>query len=439
MSLSVAIIGSGPSGLYTADALLGIAEDARIDIIDKLPAPFGLIRYGVAPDHQTTKSIQRKFSKTAQHPAVRFYGNVEVGSDVTVAQLTEMYDAVVLAVGAPRDRRLGIPGDELPGVIGSAALVGWYNAHPEFRSLGPDLNTTAVAIVGNGNVAIDIARVLVKTNSEMAHSDIAEYALTAIQASPLTDVYLIGRRGPADAKFTNVELREMGNLEDCTPVVDAALLPDSVEDSTLSDRDRRLRERNLDTLRDFAVRDTASAAKRVHFSFFLNPVEVIGNGRVEVLRLEKTEVVEGRPRGTGEMVDLPCGLVVPAIGYKASPIPGIPFDEGAGVFVNEDGRVSDGLYVVGWAKRGPIGVIGSNKPDGRLAAQQIQDDHGAGGKEGRQALETLLNGKGVRLVSFEEWQKVEAAEAAAAAASSPRRKFATVEEMLSVLELPTAG
>jgi NADPH-dependent glutamate synthase beta subunit-like oxidoreductase len=427
------------SGLYTADSLLSAAEDARVDIIDKLPAPFGLIRYGVAPDHQTTKNIQRKFGQTAQHPAVRFFGNVEIGTDVTIEQLTGIYDAVVMAVGAPRDRRLGIPGDDLPGVIGSASLVGWYNAHPEFRHLEPDLNTTTVAVIGNGNVAIDIARVLVKTPDEMASSDIADYALSAIQASPITDVHLIGRRGPADAKFTNVELREMGNLDNCAPVIDAAILPETVEDPSLSDRDRRLRERNLGTLREFAEHNSAGAAKRVHFDFFLNPVEVLGDGKVEALRLERTAVVDGRAVGTGETLDMPCGLVLPAIGYRASPIPGIPFDEEGGVFVNDDGRMSKGLYVVGWAKRGPTGVIGSNKPDGRQAAEQIVADMGAGGKPGRDALTELLTQNGVRLVSYDEWQRVDAAEVAAADDSAPRRKFATVEEMLSVLELPADG
>ena len=275
MPLSVVIVGSGPAGFYAAEALLKSGEaDVRVDILDRLPTPFGLIRAGVAPDHQTTKKVAKSFERTALRDEVRYYGNVDVGRDVRLPELREIYDAVVLAVGAPFDRPLGIPGENKAGVYGSAAFVGWYNGHPDFRDLEPDLNTGAVAVVGVGNVAIDVARVLVKTSDEMAASDIPDYAARAIRSAPITDVYMFGRRGPVEAKFTNVELREMGKLENCVPVVDAAQLPEDVGD--IEGRDRRIKERNLASLREFVQRSADEKPKRVHFQFYAAPVEVLG-------------------------------------------------------------------------------------------------------------------------------------------------------------------
>lgn len=433
MALSVAIVGSGPSGFYTADALIRSGTDCRIDIIEKLPTPFGLIRGGVAPDHQKTKNVSRAYERTALNERVQFFGNVEIGRDVTIEELRSIYDAIVLAIGSPTDRPLDIPGGDKAGVIGSAAFVGWYNGHPEFRDLDPDLNTRAVAVIGNGNVAIDCARVLAKTPAEMAQSDLTDYAAEAIHNSPLTDIYMFGRRGPVDAKFTNVELREMGNLADATPIVDPAQLPDAVPDG-LEDRDRRLKERNLATLREFAAMDPGNRRKRVHFAFHANPVEVLGGDRVEGLRLERTRVEDGRAFGTGEFFEVECGLVIPAIGYYAQPLDGVPFDARRGVTANEDGRIVDGLYAVGWVRRGPTGVIGTNKHDGDAAAQQILADLPQGRKPGRTALEKLLQEKGVRAITFADWQRIDEAEIAGARAGAPRRKFATVAEMLAALE-----
>lgn len=330
MTISVAIIGSGPSGFYTADSLLKSGRDVRIDIIDRLPTPFGLIRGGVAPDHQTTKKVARAYEKTALADQVTYFGNVEVGKDVSMDELRDMYDAVVLAIGAPRDRKLGIPGEDKKGVFGSADFVGWYNGHPDFTNLDPDLDTQNVAVIGNGNVAIDIARVLVKTPEEMSVTDIAHHSAQAIEAAPVTDVYMFGRRGPVEAKFTNVELREMGKLDNCVPIVDAALLPDEITDE-MSDRDRRLKERNLATLREFPNVDPAGKQKRVHFAFYSNPVEILGGDSVEGIRLEKTKVENGRAVGTGEFFDIDCKLVLAAIGYFSAPIEGVPFDTGKSV------------------------------------------------------------------------------------------------------------
>ena len=435
MTLSVAIVGSGPSGFYAAESLLRARDDVAIDIIERLPTPYGLIRAGVAPDHAKTKNVARAYEKTASDPRVSYFGNVEVGRDVTIPQLREMYDAVVLATGASVDKPLGIPGHDKNGVLGVAAFVGWYNGHPDFRNLDPDLNTEAVCVIGVGNVAVDVARVLVKTPAEMASTDIADHAAEAIHAAPIRDVYMCGRRGPLHAQFTNVELREMGHLQVAAPIVDPAQIPDDVPPDVAADigeRNVRVVQRNLATLREFSEMDSAGKEKRVHFRFFANPVEILGGERVEGLRVEKTEVIDGRPQGTGEFTDIPCGLVIPAIGYYSEPIDGVPFDGGRAK--NNDGRIEPGLYAVGWIKRGPSGVIGSNKPDGDAAAEQIVRDVPDGSKPGRDALARHLSNGGARPVSFEEWKKIEAAEEANAADGAPRRKFVTIDAMLSVLD-----
>lgn len=434
MPVSVAIVGAGPSGFYTAEALAKSDLDVEIDMIERLPAPFGLIRYGVAPDHQTTKNVIRAYSKTAQEDCCRFWGNVEIGRDLSMGQLREMYDAVVVSVGSALDRPLGIPGDDKKGVVGAAAFVGWYNGHPDFADLDPPLDCARAVVIGQGNVAIDISRVLVKTREELAVSDIVPVALEAIQASPIRDVHMVGRRGPVEAKFTNVELREMGELADAAAIVDPDVLPEAVpEDADLSDRDRRLRERNLATMRGFTEQDASGKSKRVHFDFLASPVEIIGSDRVEAVRFERNRVVDGRARGTGEFYTLECGLVLPAIGYRAEPIDGLPHDASAGVVPSDDGKVEPGLYVAGWVKRGPTGVIGSNKPDGRAVADHIAADIPQGTRPGRAALEAHLRAQGGRIVDFADWQKIDAAEIAAAGESAPRRKFTTIADMLAVL------
>ncbi len=432
MPITVAIVGSGPAGLYTADALLKDGG-VEIDIIDRLPTPFGLIRAGVAPDHQTTKKIQQKFEQTALDDSIRYFGNVEVGRDVSLDELRGMYDAVVLAVGAPLDRKIGIPGEDKQGVHGSAAFVGWYNAHPDFRHLAPDLNVKAAVVVGVGNVAIDIARVLVKTPAEMADTDLPEYAAHDIHASPLTDVYIIGRRGPIDAKFTNVELRELGKLERAVPQLDPAQLPDAVV-GEWDDRDRRLKERNLATLKEFAARRRDEQPKAVHFLFYAAPVEILGGGKVEGLRLERTRVENGQAFGTGEMFDIPCGLVIPAVGYRSVPVPGAPFDARACIVPNQDGRVAPGLYAAGWIKRGPTGVIATNRPDGVVAAAHIREDILAGTNPGRAALQAALAQRQVRSTSIADWQKIRAMEEGTAQPPAPRRKLSSIREMLAVLD-----
>lgn len=444
--ISVAIIGSGPAGFYTADALVQSDDNIEIDIIERLPAPFGLIRAGVAPDHEKTRNVSRAYAKTASGSQVHYYGNVEVGTDISIAELTAAYDAVVLAIGAPKDRKLGIPGEDKRGVYGSADFVAWYNGHPDLKDLDPVLDTGTAVVIGNGNVAVDIARIFGRTEDRLAETDLADHAASALASAQVTDIYMAGRRGPTEAKFTNVELREMGNLSLTAPVVDGAQLPDTVT-GEWSDRDRRLIEKNLATLREFAER-TASGAdkdrpKRIHFLFFAAPVEILGGETVEGIRFEKTAVTDGRAIGTGETFEIACGLVLPAIGYRSMPLPGVPFNDARGVVPSDDGRVLDGgtvipgLYAVGWIKRGPTGVIGTNKPDGKLAARQIAEDTGGSGdsaKPGRVALERSLQARGVRWVTWDDWQRIDAAEVARARNDAPRRKFTTVADMLSVLD-----
>jgi ferredoxin--NADP+ reductase len=433
MTLSVAIVGSGPAGFYTADALLEANADCEIDIIERLPTPYGLIRAGVAPDHAKTKNVARAYEKIATDPRVRYYGNIEIGRDISIAELRERYDAVVLATGASVDRRLGIKGDDKAGVLGVAAFVGWYNGHPDFADLKPHLATETVAVIGIGNVAVDVARVLVKTPEEMAATDLTDYAAKAIQAAPIRHVRMFGRRGPSDARFTNVELREMGHLKDAAPVVDPAQLPDKPIGEH-SERDLRMIEKNLGTLREFSTIEPGLRRKRVHFEFFANPVEILGGARVEGVRFERTKVEDGRAIGSGQFFEVACGLVIPAIGYYSEPIPGVPFDRKRGVAVNADGRVEPGLYAVGWIKRGPSGVIGTNKPDGDLAAEQIAADRGAGGKPGRAAFERLIGERKLRAIGFADWKRIEAAEIANARPGAPRRKFCRVADMLAVLD-----
>ncbi len=434
MTISVAIIGSGPAGFYAADAVLNAGIDAEIDILERLPTPFGLVRGGVAPDHQPTKRVAKKFEKTGTDAHVQFFGNVDVGQDIAIDDLRAMYDAVILAVGAPSDRKLTVPGADKRGVYGSAAFVGWYNGHPDYADLFPNLDIRTAAVIGNGNVALDVARLLVRSPSGRAQTDIPSYARTPMDSSPITDVYIFGRRGPAQAKFTNVELRELFDLSECVPVVDPNDLAQPIPDD-LEGRDRRLAEKNIETFQGFAEMDPTSAAKRLHFRFFSSPLEVLGDTDVQGLKIERTRLEDGRAVGTGETEDIPCGLIVAAIGYRANPIPGLPFDEKRGIIPNDHGRIEKGMYAVGWIMRGPSGVISSSRPDGEDVARHIVADFPDGGsKPGRSALDKALAERGVRVVSFADWKRIDEAEAARAVAPAPRRKFTDVGDMIRHLD-----
>ena len=431
MSLSVAIIGSGPSGFYTAGELLKACPGCTVDVIDRLPAPFGLVRYGIAPDHQSTKNVMRIYDKTARSGPVRYFGNVEVGRDVSLDELRAMYDAVILAVGAPLDRKLGIPGEDKRGVYGSAEFVGWYNGHPDFKGLDPALDCGGAVVVGNGNVALDIARLLVRPHPELSATDMPDYALEAIMASPITDVWIMGRRGPADAKFTIGELREMGELDGVVALADAGQMPANLDD--LSEEDRRARTRNVEAMKAWTGNTEDMAPKHVRFRFFAAPVEILGGERVEGMRFEVTRVEGGRAVGTGETFEVACGFVAAAIGYRSPVVAGAPFDERNGVYVNQQGRIAPGLYAVGWCMRGPTGVVGTNRADGKLVSGHIASDLQAGGKPGRAALEQRLAGTDARIVSYDDWLRLEAEETARARPGSPRRKFVELREILDVL------
>ena len=427
---SVVIIGSGPSGFYTAESITK-KLNSNIDIIDRLPTPFGLIRGGVAPDHQTTKRISLAYSKTAKKEQINFFGNIEIGKDISIDELREIYDVVVLAIGSEIDNKLEIKGNNLKGVYGSAEIVGWYNGHPDYVDLEPNLNTENVVVIGNGNVAIDIVRVLSKTPEEMLDSDIPEYALNSIDKSPIKNLYIVGRRGPIEAKFTNVELREIGNLKNCLPVVNIDL-PDNLV-GNYSERDQRLIEKNLETLRSFVSLKKENKEKKINFNFFQKPIEIIGNDKVEIIKFEKTNLEDGKLKDTGEITEIKCGLVVTAIGYKPKNIPGLKISEG--VVENNEGRIDKGFYASGWIRRGPTGVIGTNKADGELIANLISKEFKNQNKNGRNALIEIIKNKNLEVTSFEDWEKIDSYEKENAKDPTPRKKILTIKEMLNLCKI----
>src|SRR5215203_4259812 len=386
-----AVVGSGPAGFYTAEALeKTYGDEARIDILDRYPVPYGLIRFGVAPDHQSIKAVSRRYDKVAEGGAARFVGNVAVGKAVSVDELKALYDAVILATGAPHDRRLGIPGEDLRGVVGSAAFVGWYNGHPDFADLDPPLDGTHAAVIGNGNVALDCARILSKTQHEFEGSDIVGHALEALDASPIRTVTILGRRGPHQIAMTPKELGELGHLEEASPVVDAVDFPPIEDDAALEPGHRK----SINILREFAgTRTDDGKPKRMVFDFFAKPLAIEGDGKAEKIIVERTELDEnGAARGTGETYEVPTSLVITAIGYSTPPIDGVPYDERGGKFRNEGGLVGDRLYAVGWARRGPTGTIGTNRPDGYEVAERVaaaMAPGSAGGKPGGAGLTAL--------------------------------------------------
>ena len=426
-----AIVGSGPAGFYTAEALeKAYGDQAHIDILDRFPVPYGLIRFGVAPDHQSLKAVSKRYDKVAECAGVNFIGNVTVGRDVSVAELLDIYDAVILAVGAPNDRKLGIPGEDLPGVVGSAEFVGWYNGHPDFADLDPPLDGTHAAVVGNGNVALDCARILSKTRHEFEGSDIVGHALEALDGSAIKTVTILGRRGPHQIAMTPKELGELGHLEAAVPVVEAADFPPPEADEPLEPGLRK----SVTLLRGFANL-SANKPKRMVFDFFAKPVRIEGDGRAERIIVERTELDEkGAARGTGETYEVPASLIITAIGYSTSPIDHVPFD--GGKFVNEAGRIQDRLYAVGWARRGPTGTIGTNRPDGYEVADQIAAAMPAGSGEGRrgaEGLKALLETRGVMPTDYDDWRKIEATENANARPGCPREKFVRPQDWLSAI------
>ena len=423
-----AVVGSGPAGFYTAEALAKAYGDAaKIDILDRYPVPYGLIRFGVAPDHQSLKAVSKRYDKVAETEGVGFIGNVCVGTDVSVEELLGLYDAVILAIGAPHDRKLGISGEDLPGVIGSAEFVGWYNGHPDFADLDPPLYGTHAAVIGNGNVALDVARILSKTRNEFEGSDIVGHALEALDASKIRTITILGRRGPHQIAMTPKELGELGHLEAALPLVDLNDFPPREADDALEPGQRK----SVTILREFNDM-RANKPKSMVFDFFAKPLSIEGDGHAERVIVEKTELDEkGGARGTGDTYEVPASLVVSCIGYTTPPIDGVPYDERGGKFLNDSGRIADRLYAVGWARRGPTGTIGTNRPDGYEVAQAIAAALPAGSsgdRAGGEGLKRLLSDRGVKPTDFADWRRIEAAEEAAARSGSPREKMVRVEE-----------
>jgi ferredoxin--NADP+ reductase len=453
----VAIVGTGPSGFYTAEHLLKRHPSIEIDLFDRLPTPFGLVRGGVAPDHQKIKSVIRVYEKIAANPAVRFFGNVTIGRDLTREELLRHYHAVVYAYGAESDRALGIPGEDLAGSHTATAFVGWYNGHPDYRDLSFDLSQQSVAVIGMGNVAVDVVRILARTPEELHATDIADYALEALRSSRVRDIYMIGRRGPVQAAFTNPELKELGEMEGAdVHVREDELVLDPGSEALLATGEEKAAEKNLETLRSYAVRPPAGKPKTIHIRFLLSPLELQGSGRVERIVLGRNRLVAGKAgdlkaEATGQSETLPVGLVFRSVGYLGCGLAGVPFDAKRGVIPNEHGRVTDaagrpapGEYAVGWIKRGPSGVIGTNKPDAVESADLLLEDFNQGrlnqpDAASRQAVEQILAARNVRVVSWADWLKLDQLEKnRGATMGRPRLKFTGIDEMLAALGAPGA-
>ncbi|PRX92394.1 FAD-dependent oxidoreductase [Allonocardiopsis opalescens] len=424
--LRVAIIGSGPAGIYAADALSKQGGDGvLVDVFDRLPTPYGLVRYGVAPDHLNIKSIARTLDGVLERPGVRFIGGIEYGRDLSRADLRRAYDAVVFATGATVDRRLGIPGEDLPGSVAATEFVNWYSGHPDVEVGRFVLDAERAVVIGVGNVAVDVVRILAKTADELRHTDIPQPVLDTLAGSKVRRIHLIGRRGPAHAKFTPKELRELGKLDHAG----VSVRPDEIDfdpnGPELLTASRSART-NLKVLDEWAHREPADAERRIDIRFWLRPVAILGEDRVEAVRVERTELdADGRLVGTGEVEEIPADLVLRSVGYRSLALPGVPFDEASATVPHTTGRVLSpegepvpGDYVAGWAKRGPTGVVGTNRSDAAETARCVLADAAElrAAREGEPVpIESVLDAKGVRIVGYHDWLAIDAAEAAHAA------------------------
>src|SRR6476646_3134997 len=456
--LRVAIVGAGPSGFYAAEHILKHEDiHSQVDLFDRLPTPFGLVRGGVAPDHPKIKSVIRVYEKTAAREGFRFFGNVKIGHDIEVEELERLYHAIVFTVGCETDRQLGIPGEDLPGSHAATAFVGWYNSHPDYADHEFDLSSERAVVIGNGNVAMDVARMLALTDHELRQTDTADHAIEELDRSEIREIVVLGRRGPVQAAFTNPEIKELGELEDADIIVDPAdveLDPASAAYLESDEVDKTTRV-NVETLREFASREPTGKRKRVVLRFLTSPVEIQGDGKVEKIVIGKNELVEEggslRAKDTGEREELECGLILRSVGYTGVPIEGVPFDERRGLILNEGGRILDshdgghkvGHYTAGWIKRGPSGVIGTNKKDALETVQHLFADVESGTLLSPEnpspvSVEDLLREKGIRYVSFEDWRAIDQAEVGRGEPHGrPRVKFVRVEEMLGTLGEPS--
>jgi ferredoxin/flavodoxin---NADP+ reductase len=447
--LRVAIVGSGPAGFYAAGHLLKSKSHpdlcVQVDMFDRLPTPWGLVRAGVAPDHPNIKAVSRVYEKTAEHPEFRFYGNVELGRDLSHDDLTARYHAVIYAVGAQTDRRMGIPGEDLPGSWAATEFVAWYNGHPDYKDLVFDLSAERAIVVGNGNVATDVARMLALTRDELAQTDVADHALDVLADSSVKEIVVLGRRGPAQAAFTNPELLELGEMTDADVFVD----PGDVELDPLSkafiesEAAHATQKKNVDILTGYAAREPLGKPRRIVLRFLVSPVEILGDERVNGIRFVHNELVEAddgsiRPRPTELTEELDCGLVFRSIGYRGTRIPGLPFDEKTCTIPHEHGRIAGltGEYAVGWIKRGPTGIIGTNKRDAHETVSSVLEDLDAGrllapADPDRDSMDALVAERQPDAVSYAGWQAVDRAEREAGEPHGrPRVKLCSFEELL---------
>ncbi len=444
------MIGSGPAGFYTCDDLLKKKDlNVQVDLFDRLPTPYGLVRFGVAPDHQKIKSVIKQFERTAGMHGFRFLGNVTMGRDLTHDELVAHYDQVAYCVGAETDRRLWVDGEDLDGSHPATTFVAWYNGHPEHRDLQFDLQTERAVVVGVGDVAMDVSRVLLRSREELGKTDIAGYALEQLKRSNVTEVVCLGRRGPAQAAFAQKELKDIAKLEEVDVIVDKAQVDEAMK---TVDELEPMFKRKLEYLAKLAEEGPTGAPKRLRLEFLASPTEIIGNdGKVAAVKIERNALVEEggrvRPKGTGDFTTLETRCIFRSVGYHGVPLEGVPFDKKGGVIPNVDGRVTDGsggevlknVYAVGWIKRGPTGVIGTNKTDAVATVKQMLADIAGKSaandqKKSAQAIDALLAERGVNVVTFEDWKKLDALELAAGEKLGKiRDKFTTVESMLEAL------
>lgn len=450
MTFNIAIVGSGPAGFYAAEALINSGIPVQVDMFERLPVPFGLVRHGVAPDHQKLKAVTAVFEKIADHRNFRFVGNLEVGRDVQISQLQAAYHGVVLATGAMSDRPLGILGETLPGSVSATDLVGWYNGHPDFRDKSFDFSHPSAIVIGNGNVALDVCRILAKSVDELRRSDICEHALEVLSASKITDIYVIGRRGPAQAKFTGKELREFGDLQDAQPTVSPAELRLD-EASTTEIATSPSASKNLEILRGFAqLREASAKRKRIHFRFLLAPVSIQGKTAVERVEFERLRLTgqagSQTTSPTGERILIRAHLVIRSVGYRGRSVSGVPFDERSATIRQRDGRVVDndgkavpGMYVAGWIKRGPSGIIGTNRACAIDTVDALLADLTTSKCDPRDISRDLLFAslceRSLKLIDLQGWRRIDALERAdGAAKAKPREKLTRVAGMLKASE-----
>lgn len=453
----IAIIGAGPAGLYAADAYRKQCDSpVQIDIFDKLPAPYGLVRYGVAPDHQKIKSVTKLYDRILGSPEVRFFGNVNFGVDITRSDLLAHYDQILYAVGAQADRQLGIPGEDHKASISATEFVAWFNGHPEFRDLDVDLSGDYAVVVGAGNVALDVARILARSENELRQTDIADYALEKLAKSNIRQIYILSRRGPVQAKFTPVELKELADLEEADVIVEPEALDLDAASAKAAEDDKTV-QRNLEVLGMFAANPVRTKPKAIHFRFLTSPIEIVGQSEdIEIVRI-RTNRLEAGEDGYIQAVDtgvtgaIPADLVLRSVGYRGTPLPDVPFDDRRGTIPNEQGRIIDqdsgdpvpNEYVSGWIKRGPSGVIGTNKPDAvETVKQMIADLPEAllGERSASEDITSLLAARNVQVVTYEDWQKINEAEIQFGEEQGrPRVKVTSMEEVAQLLERRVAA